>query len=117
MVGQASGEEYTGDKAVMPTESDMDKVRSTLKQFVREWAEEGKPEREACFKPLIDEIEARFPIKGMYVEARPTTARAQLCRSSTSAAGIRCAYWCLAVGSAVCLGSWRNEVRWKDTSC
>lgn len=62
---QATGQDFAGDAAVAPTEPDMDKVRSTLKQFVREWADEGKQERDACFQPLIEEIEARFPTPEM----------------------------------------------------
>ncbi|KAJ8593712.1 N2227-domain-containing protein [Rhizopogon salebrosus TDB-379] len=35
-----------------PTDFDMDKLRSTLKQFVRDWSEEGKEERETCYTPM-----------------------------------------------------------------
>lgn len=35
-----------------PTEFDMDKLRSTLKQFVREWSIEGQQEREKCYGPM-----------------------------------------------------------------
>ncbi|KAB5592962.1 hypothetical protein CTheo_3597 [Ceratobasidium theobromae] len=35
---------------------DMDKVRSTLKQFVRDWGVEGKVEREACYGPMLDAL-------------------------------------------------------------
>lgn len=38
------------------TNTDMDKVRSTLKQFVRDWSIEGKPERDICYQPVINEI-------------------------------------------------------------
>lgn len=58
---RATGEEFGKDEAVVPKQADLDKVRSTLKQFVREWSEEGKAERDACFQPLIDEIDALFP--------------------------------------------------------
>lgn len=38
-----------------PTEErNISKVRSTLKQFVREWALAGKSERDTCFVPLIE---------------------------------------------------------------
>ncbi|KAM9509916.1 carnosine N-methyltransferase [Guaruba guarouba] len=40
---------------------DMDKLKSTLKQFVRDWSEEGKPERESCYQPIISEIVKNFP--------------------------------------------------------
>ncbi|KAI0062566.1 N2227-domain-containing protein [Artomyces pyxidatus] len=39
-----------------PTDFDMDKVRSTLKQFVRDWSEKGREEREASYKPLKDAL-------------------------------------------------------------
>ncbi|VDP83781.1 unnamed protein product [Echinostoma caproni] len=38
------------------TTTDMDKVRSTLKQFARDWSEVGAKEREICYKPVIDEV-------------------------------------------------------------
>ncbi|KAF8953329.1 N2227-domain-containing protein [Flammula alnicola] len=43
-----------------PTEFDMDKLRSTLKQLVRDWSEEGKAEREACYKPMKDALVQHF---------------------------------------------------------
>ncbi|XP_078667101.1 carnosine N-methyltransferase-like [Branchiostoma floridae x Branchiostoma belcheri] len=46
----------------LPREFDMDKVKTTLKQFVRDWSAEGKEERDACYKPIIDEIRQRFPV-------------------------------------------------------
>lgn len=39
---------------------DIDKVRSTLKQFYRDWSVEGQVERTACYGPVMDELEARF---------------------------------------------------------
>ncbi|XP_022656068.1 carnosine N-methyltransferase-like isoform X2 [Varroa jacobsoni] len=44
-----------------PSEADMDKVRSVLKQFCREWSEAGRIEREQSFEPLIRELEQLFP--------------------------------------------------------
>ncbi|KAF8607126.1 N2227-domain-containing protein [Ceratobasidium sp. AG-I] len=38
------------------TDFDMDKVRSTLKQFVRDWGVEGKVERDACYGPMLDAL-------------------------------------------------------------
>ncbi|XP_055055052.1 carnosine N-methyltransferase [Misgurnus anguillicaudatus] len=40
---------------------DMDKLKSTIKQFVRDWSEAGKAERDSCYKPLVDEIQRLFP--------------------------------------------------------
>jgi len=37
------------------------KVRSTLRQFVRDWAKEGEAEREASYKPLISALLRHLP--------------------------------------------------------
>ncbi|KDQ56529.1 hypothetical protein JAAARDRAFT_194531 [Jaapia argillacea MUCL 33604] len=50
-------------KPYRPTDFDMDKLRSTLKQFVRDWSEEGKAEREAAYKPMKDALLAHFENK------------------------------------------------------
>lgn len=38
------------------------KVASTLHQLVRDWSEEGAPERELCYTPLLDELVVRLPV-------------------------------------------------------
>ncbi|KAF4612945.1 hypothetical protein D9613_010831 [Agrocybe pediades] len=43
-----------------PTESDMDKLRSTMKQLVRDWSEEGNVEREVCYKPMKEALVKHF---------------------------------------------------------
>lgn len=43
---------------VMP--QDIDKMRSTLRSLVREWATEGEPERQQAFTPLLDEVKDYF---------------------------------------------------------
>ncbi|XP_042189681.1 carnosine N-methyltransferase isoform X2 [Callorhinchus milii] len=35
---------------------DMDKLKSTIKQFVRDWSADGQAERDTCYQPIIDEI-------------------------------------------------------------
>ncbi|KAJ8517718.1 hypothetical protein ONZ45_g5124 [Pleurotus djamor] len=39
---------------------DMDKLRSTLKQFVRDWSAEGKDEREKAYGPIKDALLKHF---------------------------------------------------------
>ena len=39
----------------------MGKVQTTLKQFVRDWSEEGLKERETCYLPIINEVKHLFP--------------------------------------------------------
>jgi carnosine N-methyltransferase len=38
----------------------MDKLRSTIKQFVRDWSAEGSTEREACYQPMKDALVTHF---------------------------------------------------------
>lgn len=40
---------------------DMDKLKSTIKQFVRDWSEAGQAERDSCYQPIIQEIQRLFP--------------------------------------------------------
>ncbi|KAN0094426.1 N2227-like domain containing protein [Tylopilus felleus] len=42
------------------TDFDMDKLRSTLKQFVRDWSEDGKAERDLCYEPMKKALEEHF---------------------------------------------------------
>lgn len=41
----------------------MEKVQTTLKQFVRDWSDEGRDERQMCYQPIIDEIRKLFPVE------------------------------------------------------
>ncbi|KAF5350512.1 hypothetical protein D9756_008538 [Leucocoprinus leucothites] len=43
-----------------PGEGDMDKLRSTLKQLVRDWSLEGKSERDACYEPIKEALLDHF---------------------------------------------------------
>jgi carnosine N-methyltransferase len=40
---------------------DMEKVYSTLKQFVRDWGSEGAFERDKCYGPILEELERLYP--------------------------------------------------------
>ncbi|RMC17972.1 hypothetical protein DUI87_04846 [Hirundo rustica rustica] len=53
---------FRGSGKITPASTfDMDKLKSTLKQFVRDWSEEGKSERDSCYQPIISEIIKNFP--------------------------------------------------------
>ena len=39
---------------------DIERVHSTLKQFVRDWSSDGQKERDQCYKPILNEIEKIF---------------------------------------------------------
>ncbi|KZP20355.1 N2227-domain-containing protein [Athelia psychrophila] len=56
-LGHANPPAFSGKpKRYKPTEFDMDKLRSTIKQFVRDWSGEGKVERDACYGPIKDAL-------------------------------------------------------------
>ena len=42
-------------------EADMEKLQSTIKQFVREWGAEGAPERECAHRPALDALRMALP--------------------------------------------------------
>jgi hypothetical protein len=42
-------------------EERMSKVRSTLRQCVRDWSAEGASERRACYGPILDELQRLYP--------------------------------------------------------
>lgn len=42
------------------TPSDMDKARSTIRQLYRDWSLEGSDEREACYEPVLKDLESRY---------------------------------------------------------
>jgi carnosine N-methyltransferase len=39
----------------------MEKVLTTVRQFVRDWSNEGMEERKMCYKPIVDEITNLYP--------------------------------------------------------
>lgn len=43
------------------SESDLEKVQSTLKQFVREWGEDGAIERQAAHSPVLEALRKTLP--------------------------------------------------------
>lgn len=45
---------------VQTTQNDMDKARSCINQFYRDWSAEGKTEREKCFSPVMKTLEAEY---------------------------------------------------------
>jgi len=45
---------------VLAGPDDVDKARSTIKQFYRDWSEEGREERERCYQPVMQAVEERF---------------------------------------------------------
>lgn len=46
-----------------PNEERASKVRSTLRQCVRDWGADGAQEREQCYSPIMKELERLFPDK------------------------------------------------------
>ena len=52
--------EYQNEAETITAPMDMEKVQSTIKQFVRDWSKEGEAERDMCYKPILEEIEAVY---------------------------------------------------------
>lgn len=40
----------------------LSKLKSTLHQFVRDWSEEGKEERDMCYEPIVKELRRVLPV-------------------------------------------------------
>ena len=55
----STGDTYLAPQYIKP--SDVSKLRSTMRQVVREWSEIGKPERDAAYLPLIKMLEEEHP--------------------------------------------------------
>lgn len=69
-----------------PTPLDMDKVFSTLRQFVRDWSVEGIPERDCVYKPILDTLDRCFPDREARDKVRILIPGAGLCRLSVELA-------------------------------
>ncbi|THH28862.1 hypothetical protein EUX98_g5320 [Antrodiella citrinella] len=50
----------SGGRKYRPSEGDMEKLRSTIKQFVRDWSVEGKVERDVCYEPMKESLLEKF---------------------------------------------------------
>jgi len=49
------------DPRVRPSNVDMDKVQSTLKQIVRDWSKDGEEERSKCYTPILTALCSLYP--------------------------------------------------------
>nr|XP_019007992.1 uncharacterized protein I206_07160 [Kwoniella pini CBS 10737]OCF46773.1 hypothetical protein I206_07160 [Kwoniella pini CBS 10737] len=49
-------------KRQQESDSAQDKIRSTLRSFVRDWAIEGIKERKACYDPCLEALERYYPL-------------------------------------------------------
>ncbi|KAF1765833.1 hypothetical protein GCK72_005786 [Caenorhabditis remanei] len=61
MIGENHTKALRIHQARRPTGEFLSKVLSTIRQICREWSSEGLPEREATFKPIIEELNSIFP--------------------------------------------------------
>lgn len=69
---QENGEEPpTTRSSPLPTPpADLDKVRTTLKQFVRDWSERGAQERAYAYEPILEALESHYPERAMRHQVR-----------------------------------------------
>jgi len=80
------------DPRVRPSQLDMDKVQSTLKQLVRDWSSAGAVEREQCYTPIIKALTALYPDRGSRCERKVLVPGAGLGRLAfeIAAQGFEC---------------------------
>ncbi|KAF2641937.1 methyltransferas-like protein [Massarina eburnea CBS 473.64] len=57
------------------TQTNMEKARSCVNQFYREWSEEGRCEREKCFDPVVHSLDAEFSLRA---ESRKDLSKSDL---------------------------------------
>lgn len=76
----------TEGKRSPESDTAQDKVRSTLRSFVRDWTKEGEDERNACYAPCLEALERYFPQKGdtggKVVEIMTDEEDVKLCRKT-----------------------------------
>jgi len=80
------------DNTAVPTALDMDKVGSTLRQFVRDWSAAGAAEREQTYKPIWEYLEYAFPDRLQRGGVRVLVPGAGLCRLTVELASR--GFWC-----------------------
>ncbi|RNF25635.1 uncharacterized protein Tco025E_02195 [Trypanosoma conorhini] len=69
-----------------PTPLDIDKVFTTLRQFVRDWSAEGAPERNSVYLPILTTLEASYPDRAARAGVKILVPGAGLCRLSVELA-------------------------------
>jgi carnosine N-methyltransferase len=61
------GRDQTADKqsdwTTFASPNDLEKARSTLRQLFRDWSEEGRQEREACYEPIFKALRKEALVK------------------------------------------------------
>ncbi|KAF1927146.1 methyltransferase [Didymella exigua CBS 183.55] len=60
---------------VQTTQNDMDKARSCINQFYRDWTAAGNVEREKCFGPVLEALNAEFTARSL---SNPTLDRSEI---------------------------------------
>ncbi|ORC93513.1 uncharacterized protein TM35_000013900 [Trypanosoma theileri] len=68
------------DDVPPPTALDIDKVFSTLRQFVRDWSAEGAPERNSVYLPILATLEDCYPDPATRGSVKILVPGAGLCR-------------------------------------
>lgn len=59
--GNTNGNGKGGPSRQGERDSSQEKVRSTLRSFVRDWSDLGKSERDACYTPILEVLAREFP--------------------------------------------------------
>lgn len=90
------------------TSNDLEKARSTLRQFYRDWSEEGRSEREACYGPVISALNGERTLRSGSDKLRVLVPGAglgrlvfELCRAGFDAEGNEISYHQLLASSYI----------------
>ncbi|KAG8345198.1 hypothetical protein TRVL_03977 [Trypanosoma vivax] len=75
-----NGTSVRQDEVPPPTPLDVDKVFSTLRQFVRDWSVEGAEERNSVYVPILNTLEGYFPDRLGRANVKVLVPGAGLCR-------------------------------------
>ena len=94
--------------AGVATHSDIDKARSTIRQFYRDWSEDGTRERNSCYGPVMSvvreerfKLQAKRPFKVLVPGAGLGRLVFDLCRDGFDAEGNEISYHQLLASSYI----------------
>ena len=57
-----AGDQFLSPESQKAEQRNLSRTRSTLKQIVREWSTEGRPERAALFHPIVEAFKRHLPV-------------------------------------------------------
>ncbi|KAI9764792.1 MAG: hypothetical protein M1840_008061 [Geoglossum simile] len=110
------GQKHRLDWRGAATPQDMDKARTTIRQFYRDWSAEGAAERQACYDPILAALSSQFShhtnkgtIKVLVPGAGLGRLVFEVCRAGYTAEGNEISYHQLLASSFILNHTTRTE--------